>query len=167
MNEGFVPKRGTVLSVARLLDGLFIADSFKPGSTRIVLDPRELHADIVRCRDGYLSFYAVVEEFGVPEPVADDVAQRFCRACGALVPTWAECRSCGVEEDPGTWRLGPPVILYSRAFELALNIRGGPDVWAEGDAAVEAAARRYLGPALEAIADHLGTALRCVRCVWA
>jgi hypothetical protein len=168
IDEGFVPKAGTAAGVVRLLDGLFA--SFAPPvpeATRVDLVPRGPRVDLVRCGSEYLPYSAVVEQFGEPVPVEDDVAQRVCAACGSLVPTLADCAVCGVEEDPKVWRLGPPVVLYTRAFELGLNIQGGPDVWSEGDAAVEAAARRLLGATLMAVERHLGTKLRCVRCVWA
>jgi hypothetical protein len=70
-------------------------------------------------RPGHLPLDLEVEEYPFPLPELDYAGQRICRACGKTVPTLAACVACGVEEDPITWRIGPPLVLYRRSASIS------------------------------------------------
>src|SRR5690349_7363578 len=87
VDETFVPKAGTAASVASLLDGLFAPYSpTGAGDTRINLVALDGRSDLTQFGADYLPLYAAVEQFDAPIAVEDDVAQRICGSCGALVP---------------------------------------------------------------------------------
>ena len=159
-------------AVLENLRGLATVESrstLESGGERIALHPTERNAAIaqVTLRDGveYIPFEIVVVRHDQPQEVSEPDSQRYCGACKQLVSAHAICSACSVEEDPSEWKMGPPRLLYSAAFELELVFYGGPDVWRRSDREVEQEFRVYLGGALEASEGILGTRLRMVRYV--
>lgn len=109
-------------------------------------------------RAGYVPFNYCVRRF--PKPTAEEqhTAQRYCRVCGALVATLAQCSQCGVEEDPTEWKPGPPVTLYTRSFEMGFEFDGGPDLCRESNEVIETKLRAQLKGILEDLEQVVGTA---------
>ena len=160
----FVPVRGTARRVAERLSHLCsVNEPSQPEQRSFVMYPHEPCVELMRFGGGYAPFSIVVREFDTPTGVFDDVALRQCRACGNVVHTWAECESCGVEEDPSTWQIGPSKLLYSRAFELQLVTEKGPDIWPQPDAEVEAAVRAYFGNIVSGLEAEFAMPMTFVR----
>jgi hypothetical protein len=103
-----------------------------------------------------------LEQYGEPEPWADDASQRYCAACGALVPTLAVCDQCGTEEEPQLWRLGPNRIAFRRSFALVVHLEGGPSLITLPTHEINARLRRFLGGVVERAEGHIGCNLKLV-----
>jgi len=158
-----------VLEAMRALATVESRCTLESGGERIALYPVERDAAIAQMtlRDGveFVPFEIAVVRHDQPQEVSEPDSQRYCGACKQLVSAHAICSACGVEEDPSEWKMGPPKLLFSAAFELKLVFQGGPDVWRRSDPQVEREFRQYLGGALEASERILGTRLRMVRYV--
>ena len=76
----------------------------------------------------------------------------------ALVTTLVTCSECGTEEDPTEWKIGPPLTLYRRTFEVAFEFNGGPDLCRASDEIIEAKLRAELQGVLEELEGVAGTA---------
>jgi hypothetical protein len=103
-----------------------------------------------------------VVQYPTPEPWEDDCAQRFCGSCGALVHTWAVCQSCGVEEDPQQWRLGPPLTLFKHSVGLAVRLEGGPDLVTLPRPDLDHRLRSFLDGHVDALEAHIGCRLKLI-----
>jgi hypothetical protein len=71
--------------------------------------------------------------------------------------------ACGVEEDPGGWRMGPPQVIYTRGFEFGIVSERALDIWPAPADEADAAPRQYFGDVVPDLERRLGTAFRFVR----
>ena len=136
-----------------------------PGHKSVPLDPTPAFADransLLFRGDGSLTLW--LEEYLFPMPELDHAGQPIRRSCSKTVRAFATCESCGVEEDPSTWRIGPPLLLDSRSVSLGAHMeRSTSQLFTLPMDELDARFRRLFDGKVEALESKLGRGLKLV-----